>query len=329
MPLPVALIAAGASLAGNAMSAGSNARQNRLNRQFSWDMYSRQRADALADYDMQNEYNSPAATMQRLKAGGLNPNLAYGSGATTTAAPVRSTNAPSYHGNPNQYDFSGVGAGLMMQYEAELKKVQTDNVKAATDVAKEEALLKSAQIANTLANTANLGVSTSQKQFDLGQAQNLSGYVLEAARANLKKTYTDIESTESSTAKTRADIGQVAAFTKFTLDQNERAAAMQAPTLQLAVQRVLSERLNQSQTKATTDKIRQEIENAKKSGALQQLDINLKSRNIQPHDPIYMRILAPIIGTPQEFKHNVDEAAKKILNKFKDIINSVSPTKIP
>ena len=35
---------------------------------------------------MNNAYNDPSAQMERLKQAGLNPNLVYGGGATTTAS---------------------------------------------------------------------------------------------------------------------------------------------------------------------------------------------------------------------------------------------------
>ena len=39
----------------------------------------------LQMWHMQNAYNDPSQQMARLKAAGLNPNLVYGKGATTTA----------------------------------------------------------------------------------------------------------------------------------------------------------------------------------------------------------------------------------------------------
>ena len=60
-------------------------------------MYKRQRADNRQDattayqrsidmWNMNNAYNDPSAQMERLKQAGLNPNLVYGGGATTTAS---------------------------------------------------------------------------------------------------------------------------------------------------------------------------------------------------------------------------------------------------
>lgn len=92
MPIPLAAIAAPlAGLLGSGINALSQAKTNKRQEQFSLDMYNRQRADALADYNMQNQYNSPAAQMQRFKDAGLSPHLIYGQ--TNTAAPIRSTDA--------------------------------------------------------------------------------------------------------------------------------------------------------------------------------------------------------------------------------------------
>lgn len=44
-------------------------------------------------WDKTNAYNSPLEQMNRLKAGGLNPNLVYGNGATTTASNVTPTSS--------------------------------------------------------------------------------------------------------------------------------------------------------------------------------------------------------------------------------------------
>lgn len=56
-----------------------------------------QRTLELQQY--QNEYNSPAETMKRLEAAGLNPNLIYQNGAATTAASNDSYQAQASHRN--------------------------------------------------------------------------------------------------------------------------------------------------------------------------------------------------------------------------------------
>jgi hypothetical protein len=90
MPLPlIPLITAGASLAGNIANAISTTKTNQRQQDYNAQMYDRQRADALADWNMQNAYNSPSQQMQRFKEAGLNPNLIYGQ--MTNSPVVRST----------------------------------------------------------------------------------------------------------------------------------------------------------------------------------------------------------------------------------------------
>ena len=62
---------------------------NSAQKKLSLEMYDRQRADALADWNRQNQYNSPAAQMARFKEAGLSPHLIYGQ--TNTAPAVRSS----------------------------------------------------------------------------------------------------------------------------------------------------------------------------------------------------------------------------------------------
>ena len=91
MPLPLLPII---GAVGQAISQGIS---NRANYKRSIKMYQMQRNDAIADWNMQNEYNSPEAQMRRLRDAGLNPNLVYGNGADATSAsmPRQSNIAPA------------------------------------------------------------------------------------------------------------------------------------------------------------------------------------------------------------------------------------------
>ena len=85
MILPAAAIPAAVTAAGQVLGTGINAiaqgKMNKKTRQWNEKMYAQQRTDALADWNMQNAYNSPEQQMQRLRDAGLNPNLVYGNGA--------------------------------------------------------------------------------------------------------------------------------------------------------------------------------------------------------------------------------------------------------
>ncbi len=83
------LIAGGLATGAAGAQAIATGKLNKKNRQWQEKMYERQKMD-------NQEYNSPAAQMQRLKAAGLNPHLIYGN--MSTATPV----APASIGTPDQ-----------------------------------------------------------------------------------------------------------------------------------------------------------------------------------------------------------------------------------
>lgn len=87
-----ALIGAGAGIFDNIFNNKSNQRA-----------YERDRADALSDWNRQNEYNSPKAQMARFKEAGLNPQLIYGQGtpgnASATPVSQQKSGNPSFKSN--------------------------------------------------------------------------------------------------------------------------------------------------------------------------------------------------------------------------------------
>ena len=94
MPLPAGMAAAAAvDVAKEVPNMLMSHLTNVKNRKFAREQYKTQRADALADFHMQNAYNSPSAQMARYKDAGLNPNLIYGE--MTTAQPVRQSSPQS------------------------------------------------------------------------------------------------------------------------------------------------------------------------------------------------------------------------------------------
>ena len=148
MPLPLAalapsIIAGGASLIGGLINAGSTSKTNQSQLSYNKEMYEKQRADALADFNRQNEYNSPKAQMARFKEAGLNPNLIYGQMSNSPA--VRSSSAASYNPTPPQVDLSApANMALNSYYDTQLKTAQIDLVKKQADATMYESLIKAA-----------------------------------------------------------------------------------------------------------------------------------------------------------------------------------------
>lgn len=134
--LPGWLGAAG-SFIGGLLSNRSQSRTNQMNMNFQREMYARQRADALSDWDRQNAYNSPIAQMDRFKAAGLNPNLIYGQMSNSPS--VRSSSDGSSPGaKPADYGFI---ADVFNQFFM-IQKMQADTnqIEALTRLARERAL---------------------------------------------------------------------------------------------------------------------------------------------------------------------------------------------
>lgn len=259
-------------------NAGSILAQGNLNKRTQkWNekMYAQQRQDSLADWAMQNEYNSPLAQMARYRDAGLNPHLIYGQ--SNTADAVRSTQAQSWNPRAPQLNFDG-GSIMASYYDVQLKEAQIDNLRTANTVATQEAILKAAQTANTAQQTA-------KSEFDLDLAKSLRETSLQAAEANLRQTQ---------------------AQTQMTLDNNERQKALTSSSLQEAAERILHTRLQQANTKHEANRIQATIEGIKKDNQLKDLDIDLRRRGIQPNDNIFLRVLA-------RYLENVVGLGKKIL----------------
>jgi len=89
----------------------------------------------LAQWNRENEYNSPEATMARLKEAGLNPHLVYGTGTQGNTA----ASSPDYEaGSVQKQDQTNFDLGQLTQNslgaftDTRLKNAQVDNVRAAT-----------------------------------------------------------------------------------------------------------------------------------------------------------------------------------------------------
>lgn len=92
-----AAIQGGSGIIGTSLSALYNRRA-----------YEREHADKIQDWYRENQYNSPAAQMSRLKAAGLNPNLVYASGNAVN--PAGSIESSQYH--PLQNDIASSGSAV-------------------------------------------------------------------------------------------------------------------------------------------------------------------------------------------------------------------------
>lgn len=274
MPIPLIATlgtAGGATAASTALGVGQGilgAFQNRANKRHAIKMMDKQREWALADWNMQNEYNSPRAQMQRLQEAGLNPNLVYGQGvqgATGNSGNVRSSDSGQWRGEtPN---IMGLQDSIFAGINLEQRKAQVDLLEKQATIAVQTAALQAAKTGETLAKTA-------KSQFDLQMANSLKNTSLQTAEENLRKL----------------QIGN-----QFQLDENERRQALTASNLQQAAERILLSRSQRESNDVQRQQMREAIRNMKLDGSLKQLDIDLKEKGIQPTDALWQRVLGRII----------------------------------
>lgn len=267
MPIAAPVVAAAAQVAASGINAYATGKMNRKTRKWSEGMAQQSRKWALEDQAAMNEYNDPSSQMERLRKAGLNPALVYGNGATTEAAPIRSTEQPDWKPETPDYG-SGISNSIAAYVDTKQKEAQTNNLRAQNTVLQQEAILKAA-------TTANVASQTATGQFDLAQKNRLADISAQAAEANLRKINQDID---------------------LSMSKNDRETALASSSIQEAAARILQTRAQTANTKAEKEAILRRIEGLKKDNQLKQLDINLREKGINPSDPIYMRAIGQFLS---------------------------------
>nr|QJI53654.1 MAG: DNA pilot protein [Cressdnaviricota sp.] len=265
-----ALISAGAAILGQGTNMVVQGKLNRKNRKWQDQRYAQQRAHNLADWNMNNEYNSPAAQMRRFKEAGLNPNLIYGKMDNTSSQSVQTAKYEPLPDKAPQVDTSQIQNAGMMYAQARNMAATNKNLEKQNQVLDAEIKAKEAQ---TLATLAGVDMT----KFDLKFKQDLYQTNADMARSTLEKI--------------RADIAQTAANTKFTIDQNERAAALQKPTLEQAIQQVLNMKAGKALTDAQKKKVDQEVKNLVENHSILAEQAKLWKQGINPNHGTFDRMM--------------------------------------
>lgn len=212
MPGPAAIpfIVKAAPFISQGINALSNFFTNKQNKNTALEMYDRQRADALADWNRQNEYNSPAAQMQRYKDAGLSPHLIYGQ--TNTASPVRSNTLDTPKANAPQFD----ATQLMMPKQLEALEAQIALTKANTVKAQSETDWKNL-------NTQNLRDWTPYKAEQEFQKGLLLGAKNRTELENTLKRKEDITLTQGQISLQKLQAKKLVADTNLSIANKAKA----------------------------------------------------------------------------------------------------------
>lgn len=281
MPL-LPFVQAGADLLGSILNSTGQARQNAASLAFAREMYERQKTDNLAFWNLQNDYNSPANQMARFKAAGLNPNLIYGQGNAGNAGSLSapSTTTPQFQ-NTRPGDALTSLSALSAIYDLDIKAAQVDNLRAQNSVILQDAVLRAAQVASTT-------TGTEKTQFDLDFLRDTRSISLEAKREALRQLRTNID---------------------LSISQNARDAVKDATSVQEAITRMgnmveqrKTMQVQRAHTRADIQRIRTDVgrireatQNLRQDSRLKQLDIDLRKQGINPHDPMWARIVGRLI----------------------------------
>ena len=281
---------------------------NRANRRFSERMYERQRADALEFWRMENEYNSPAAQMQRFREAGLNPHLIYDKGTSGLAGSLPVPSAPSAMSQaPDFSAFSRSADSIMRYYDIQQMEMQRDLMREQIELARQEALLKIAQEGAQLLQTDIL-------RYDYEMKQTLRDVVIESAKENLRSQQISND---------------------LAIQRDEREAMMTASSLQEAAERIMSMRVERLRTEAETlrtktdvVRVRKEIERLEKAirsteldNVLKDLEITLRRKGLSSSDPALVRIMSRLVddiqnGTASSHWSTIYEIVKKFFDWF-------------
>jgi hypothetical protein len=284
MPLPLLLplLGAGIGAATSGLNMGLQNAQNKKNQRFAESMYKWQQADNLKNWNLQNEYNAPEAQMQRLKAAGLNANMVYGGGATTTAQPIQKSSPTDYKGQAPQFDAQPAMQMVDTYYNSQAKAQNINNLEKQNQLMDAELLLKNQQL-------LNMQVGEAKGRWDITRQQQLQQGLLDIQAENIRK---------------------LQAGTNFTNDQNMRNDKLTGLTLNEGIQRIVKSRAEVAHLNIDSKRIEQMIKNLTKENEIKGLDYDLKKKGFSWNDPYYLRIGSTIADKIIETIKKGGEGAK-------------------
>jgi len=212
--LKAAKAAKTAALVGNALNVGSQLLTNRQQKRTNLEMYDRQRADALADWNRQNMYNAPDAQMKRFKDAGLNPHLIYGQ--MTTAQPIKTPEAKAPNYVAPQVDPEGLNV-LGKQYALETQRLQLENMQKQGGLIEAQTLKTNSETDWKNVNTKFAKDTFDIRKFTLGNKETLSAgevYLqdqkFKQIEAQIRKTNVEVQNILANTQLSVAKQSEIA-----------------------------------------------------------------------------------------------------------------------
>lgn len=281
------------SAASSLWNAQSQKQINQENVDWARESMNTQRSWALEDWNRQNEYNSPAAQMERFKAAGLNPNLIYAQ--TNTSGPIRSSDIPTPQRTAPQLDFGTMLSGIMAAVEIPATQAKTDLVNAQRKLVEAQLPLVGAKVGDTAAAADLKRQQIANLVWQLGHGQSLEPYQLEVMKANTRKLMTSSLLDESNVGKNatmidkmksdinvnNAKIPNIKADTRlkgvqamFQKDENSRRAVLTSSNLQEAAARMVTMAMGRTKSAMEQLVLEEKRKEIMANNALKQIKIN-------------------------------------------------------
>lgn len=270
----------------NAQNIAFQREANNQNFAFQREMYDRTRQDALADFNMQNQYNSPAAQMQRFKDAGLSPHLIYGQTNTAQAVRTGTLGSPSAKA-PNvtapQVDNRLLSQGLSLEpyFNAMAQQVSIDNTKAATDKLKVDSILSQMKSLTEVYNA--MGKKNTALKISLEHEILANSKLMKAEREGLinSKMKSDIQFTDDENKRKEA---------KLSIDR-----ALANGQLKLMKEQILKSASERNKNQYEIKRIESALESENLKRKLMNIEIEVRKMGMNPNDPFWQKILGNVM----------------------------------
>jgi len=247
-------------------------------------MYQQQRMDALMDWRNQNRYNHPMQQMQRLREAGLNPNLVYGNGVQTQSANIKTTNSNTPDIRPPQAttDYSGFANSLTAFQDAQVKQINTDNLKKQGELIVAETNSKNVETANKITEGET-------SKFQLQKSKELKDLVIEEQILRNKKTTAEIGNIDFEQSVKAKQLSMQRFELELKNKEYELRKAKNASEIAKIAEDILRSKIYRETNPKIKEKLDAEIANLIKTGALREIDIKLRGMGLDPSNPEYYK----------------------------------------
>ncbi|WNK14128.1 MAG: DNA pilot protein [Microvirus sp.] len=246
-------------------------------------MYAKQRTDALADWNANNQYNSPQEQMRRFKQAGLNPNLIYGQ--QNTAQPVRSSSVQDYKPQPMQVDPNTIGDAVNTYFNVQKQKAEISNLESQNRQIEANTNYLNLK-AITEANMPENVKSKTELNYETGKNTNARTHLTQLQDSQLADLYPIVKRIKTNTAlNLLASTDNYRANIRNTNARTKTEDALRDPRVQKTNAEIYNVKMN-----SLLKEYQQATESQKREKIAQEI-INLRSKgNILEKDDQYYEI---------------------------------------